>query len=103
MSQAAFDGAIAAMQATTERLITGDPAKAIEILANDFALNETERAGILRNLILGGDISQYGVMNAVTRQAEDVESYDRATELETFGGRVLDLPVSQWQRYAEAA
>ncbi len=103
MDQAAFDRAIADMQMSTTRQITGDPAKAVEILANDFGLNETERGSVLRHLILGGDVSQYGVMNAVTRTAEDSESYDRATEIETLGGRLLDLPSSQWQRYAVAA
>lgn len=103
MSQVTLDRAIAEMQATTERVITGDPAKAIEVLAQDFALTEVERGSILRHLITGGDISQYGVMNAVTRTAEDSLSYDRATEIEALGGRVLDLAPSQWHRYAVAA
>jgi len=42
-------------------------------------------------------------MNAVTRTAEDLESYDRATEFETFGGAIVDLPRKEWQRIAIAA
>lgn len=103
MNAEAFNRAIEEMQATTSKMITGDPAKAIEVLAQDFALNETEKGSVLRHLITGGDISQYGVMNAVTRTAEDADSYDRATEIEALGGRVLDLPASQWHRYAVAA
>jgi len=40
------------------------------------------------------------VANAITRTAQDVESYDRSDELEGFGGRVIDLPRSQWQQLA---
>lgn len=103
MDRVSFDKAIAAMQETTTQMVTGDPAKAIEILADDFALQDTERSGVLRHLIEGGDLSRFGLMNAVTRTAEDVESYDRATEIETMGGRLLDLPASNWSRIAEAA
>lgn len=39
----------------------------------------------------------------MTRTAQDVESYDRATELETLGGQILTLDRSQWQVLAEAA
>ena len=41
-------------------------------------------------------------MNAVTRTAEDVESYDRASELEALGGAVVDLHARDWQQIATA-
>lgn len=103
MDQARFMEAINRMQEQTEQMVKGDPAKAIEILADDFMLSNDERAGVLRHLIEGGDLSRYGLTNAVTRTAEDVASYDRATELETLGGRIVDLSAGQWQRIAEAA
>lgn len=103
LDQAQLDRAVARMQETTTQMVTGDPAKAIEVLANDLVLTETERAGVLRHLISGGDLSRYGVMNAVTRTAEDANDYDRATELETLGGRILDLPAANWSRIAIAA
>jgi len=34
---------------------------------------------LLRHLIEGGDLSQYGLINAVTRTAEDAKFYDRAS------------------------
>lgn len=103
MSQVAFDKAIAAMQATTVQQITGSPVAAVEVLGNDFAFAESERSSILRHLIEGADLSRYGLMNAVTRAAEDLESYDRATEFEAAGGRILDLPANDWHRIAVAA
>ena len=88
---------------TAQRIEAPNPADAIELLANDFALNEGERGGVLRHLIEGGDLSRFGLMNAVTRTAADADSYDRATELESIGGRILDLPARDWNRIANAA
>ena len=42
------------------------------------------------------------MLNAVTRTAEDIESYDRATEIERLGSSVLYLPTSTWREVATA-
>jgi len=41
--------------------------------------------------------------SAVTRAAQDLESYDRATELEYIGGKIIELPQTDWERLAVAA
>lgn len=92
----------------TERLreaagqeITTDPVKAVEVVAERFGLAEdTERAGVLRWLIKNGDLTQYGLVNAVTRTAQELPDYDRSTELERIGGKVLELSRSDWQEIA---
>lgn len=88
---------------TGQKITAANPADSIELLANDFQLAEPEKGSVLRHLIEGGDLSRYGLMNAVTRTAADSESYDRATELETIGGRILDLAANDWKRIAVAA
>lgn len=88
------------MRLSTEAKITGDPVKTIEVVTKKYGLQETERSGVLRHLIEGGDLSQYGLVNAITRTSQDVESYDRATELERMGGQVLELPKTDWQEIA---
>jgi hypothetical protein len=100
---AAFQRAIQKMDEQTHQLIKGDVVKSIELLGDTVGLNEGERSGVLFHLIQGGDLSRFGVMNAVTRFAADVESYDRATELEAAGGSVLDMPQGSWERIAVAA
>ena len=65
--------------------------------------NESERAGVLRHLIVAGDLSGYGLVNAVTHYSHDVEDYDRATEFEALGGKLIELPSSEWKELAEAA
>lgn len=80
-----------------------NPIKAVEVLGSTFALQSEERDRVLENLIRDGDYSRYGVLNAVTRVANDTESYDRAVELEETGGRILTLDGTAWAKIAEAA
>lgn len=80
-----------------------NPVKAVEVLAKVAGLTEAEGGGILKHLAEGGEMHRWGLARAVTRYAQDVESYDRATELERLGGQVIELPPTDWQRMAEAA
>lgn len=91
------------LQRTMGIKLAGDPVKSIEVLANRFALSEDERSGVLRSLIEGSDLSGYGLVNAVTGYSQRVPDYDRATELETVGGKLLALSSHEWSEIAEAA
>lgn len=99
-----FDQYVARLQGATEDQIEAKHAvHAVEVLSNKLTLSKTEGASILEHLIAGGDLSRYGLFNAVTRSAEDVASYDRATELEAFGQKVIDLNDNEWSEVAQAA
>ncbi len=91
------------LQKTRDIRLTGDPVKAVEVLANRYTLNEGERTGVLRHLIAEGDLSAYGLVNAVTHFSQDVDDYDRATEFEALGGRLIELSAGEWRGVAEAA
>ena len=97
VSEATFRQVAQKMQKTLDIKLTGDPVKAVEVLANRYTLNETERAGVLRHLIVEGDLSAYGLVNAVTHYSQDVEDYDRATEFEALGGKLIELSSSEWE------
>lgn len=66
----------------------------VEVTGKLFSFDEQEKDGVLRNLINGGDLSLYGLANATTLLAQMVDDYDRATELEAAGGRILELSPS---------
>jgi hypothetical protein len=99
---ARFAKRIEQYQAAGEKQIEADPVKAVEVTAKRFGFNEGERSSILTHLIRGGDMSNWGLANAVTRAAQDVESYDRATELEAAGGDIVELPAAEWKVIAAA-
>lgn len=103
VSSAAFARTVAAMRDSTDVQMKISPMKVVERLATRFTLQEDERDSVLMHLIKDGDLSQYGLLNAVTRASQDVESYDRATELERMGGQILTLPRNDWKVLAEAA
>jgi hypothetical protein len=99
----AFSQRIEAMAGLTERKITGSPEAAIEVLAKKVNATDAERSGILRALIEGGDLSAWGMLNAVTAQAHTAADYDRSIEFERMGGALLELPATEWRRVLEAA
>lgn len=101
--EAAFARRIEKMQATMGRRMTGDINEGVQVLGKARGLLEGERSSVLRHLIEGGDLSQWGLINAVTRTAQDCKSYDRATDLETLGGQMLEMSPSEWRTIAEAA
>jgi hypothetical protein len=101
--KAKFDATCSTLVDATQVKIEGDPGKVVELTAKKLGLNETERGSVLRHLIEGGDLSKYGLHNAITRTAEDVASYDRASQLEQMGGEVIELPKSEWQEIIRLA
>jgi len=80
-----------------------DPVGTVELVQKKFALNDGEGKGILKHLIEGGDLSKYGLANAVSRYSQDVEDYDKATDFEAMSGRVIDLNPSEWKEIQAAA
>jgi hypothetical protein len=102
LDRSRFEAWIQKIQSTTGEEIEGDVPAAVEVLAKTLSMRQDEKSSVLRHLIEGGDLSRFGLMNAVTRTAEDIESYDRATELEALGGAVVDLSPKDWQLIATA-
>jgi hypothetical protein len=91
------------MRRTLGIALAGNPARSVEVLGTKYLLNEEERSGVLRHLIAGGELSGYGLVNAVTHYSQEVADYDRATEFEVLGGRMLELSEREWKEVAEAA
>lgn len=77
---------------------TTDVPGVVKLTTRQFGLTDSEGEGILQYLIEGHDLSLYGLSNAVTRYSQDVNSYDRATDLEIIGYNILAMPRSVWSR-----
>lgn len=85
------------LRESTKAKITGRVQDVIELTGKSYGLNQPEQDNILNYLIQGGDLSLYGLSNAITRASQDVESYDRATALEGIGWQVATMPQAQWK------
>lgn len=88
LSEVTFKKIVESMTESTKIKIA-EPTQAIELAAKKYAFNESEKGDILKHLIEGGDLTSWGLGNAVTRMAQDVPSYDRSTELESIGFEVM--------------
>ncbi len=102
ISISTFHEIVADLQAAKNDQIVGSTTKAVEVTAKAIGLNSDESSKVLEHLIRAGDLTRFGMLNAVTRSAEDIESYDRATEIERLGSSVLYLPPSTWREVATA-
>jgi len=100
VDEAKFKIIVDRMQESKEQKITADPMKVVERVQKSFGFSDDERGGVLRHLIEGGDLSAYGLLNAITRQSQDIENYDRATDFERMGGQIISLNPSQWEKIA---
>ena len=75
----------------------------VKQVGRDFGITESEQAGVLQHLLTNDDMTQYGLANAVTQHSQDVDSYDRATDLEGIGYNIMAMPQNQWNRINQAA
>jgi len=82
--------------------IQGSPEKVVEVVKDKLDLTDAEGGNVLRHLIKGGDLSMWGVANAVTAEANQATDYDRATELESAGGKLIELPKESWKEILAA-
>ena len=84
-----FHMAVDKFRSAKEQKLDEDPAKSVEVLSDRYVLNQSEKGSILRHLVISGDNTMFGLINAVTRASQDMEDYNRATDLERLGGELL--------------
>lgn len=98
-NQERFERIVGKLRESTEvKIEPVNVPKVVELASKPFNLTLKESEGILGHLIQGGDFSKYGLANAVTRHAQDVDSYDRSTELEATGYKIITMAPSLWHQ-----
>lgn len=89
------------MKEAAETPLGPKPQKTIEVLAKRAGLSKDEEEAVLGHLLnatgLDGGKTQWDLASAVTRTAQDVNSYDRASQLEVLGGRIISLNNDEWR------
>lgn len=96
-----FKRIVERFEAAKGEKLNGDPFETMDAYQKVMRVTEVEKKGVLEHLIAGGDLSKFGLVNATTRYAQDVDDYDRATDFEKMGGQILELPQSQWKVISE--
>lgn len=99
VDQAMFSKLVDRLRETTQAKIEAPIVpQVVELAAKEYNFTQDEGKGILGHLISGGDLSLYGLANAVTRHAHDVDSYDRSTELEAAGFKIITMAPALWRQ-----
>jgi len=71
----------------------------VQLAGKQYGMTETEGKNVLDHLIRGGDLSLFGLSSAITRTAQDVDSYDRSQELEAVGWEALNVDHRTWKNW----
>jgi uncharacterized protein with PIN domain len=105
--EAKFNKLIDRVEATSANRIEAETmeelTQVVNLSSKRFGFTEKEGNSVLKHLIEGREMNQFGLANAVTRAAQDdVLTYDRATEFEAIGGQIIELPKSEWRQIAVA-
>jgi len=90
--------------------VEGSPQAAVEALGKVLTLSKKDTASVLDGLLAtigqsgyaGQPVTRATMVNAVTAVAHTADA-DTVDDWQKLGGRVLDLPRSEWQRVAVAA
>jgi len=98
-----FEKIVQQMKSADEEKMVSEPEDAVERLAKKKGFTEDEQKSVLRNLLGHERPTKLGVSNSITRTAQEVKSYDRATELEYTGADVLLMPKKEWKEIAGVA
>jgi len=103
VSETSFDQTVDLIRAAGQSATIVAPVAATEKLAQTYSLNDGERDGVLASLARGGDLSRWGLINAVTDSAKDADTFDRQEEIERIGGMLLTVAGNDWGAIATAA
>lgn len=101
--EARFNKLVAKLEGAQADRITTHIEKVVERAVERYSFSESVGSSVLSHLIAGGDLSRYGLSQAITRASADVSDYDVATEMERVGGQIIELPRRDWELLAEAA
>ena len=72
-------------------------------LGKKYSLADSEVKKAKRSLFENGDFSRWGFANAITHVANTCDNYDRASDLQETGGKVIEMSMIEWTVLAKAA
>ena len=97
-----FNTWVEALRKTTEVEIE-KPVEAIDNVVEHFKISEIAKENLLNHFIRENDNTMYGLVQAVTRSAQDEESYEKQIKLEKIGGTISDMPITRFERLVAVA
>ena len=78
------------------------PVDATAVMQRTLGFSDEEKDAVLQHLVTGGDLSQWGALNAVTAAAKQCPEVDRQVEMEGIGWDIANLTPKAWDAIALA-
>jgi hypothetical protein len=98
-----FDSHVAKLNGATEVALPEKLSAVIEVTREQFGLSEAEGESVLTHLAREGDLTLYGLHNALTNTADAAPDMDRAVDFQRYGAQVIELGPSFVRRIEKAA
>jgi len=103
LTEGAVEQSVEQMRRSAGMKLESRPDKAVKEVTRRFGLSDVEGQGVLAFLLQGGDMTMWGMANALTAAGRENEDADRADELERIGGKLVTLAPGEWAQVANAA
>jgi hypothetical protein len=97
-----FNDYLKGVALTANRKIVNSPREIVDKIIEINGLSETFGDGILGKLLQHGDLTQWGLSNAITEFCQTVPSYEDSTTMERIGGEILELGAEKWDELVAA-
>lgn len=100
-----FETLMEKLRATTTNVFAKgtDLEKLVQAMAKKHMPMSDLEAASVTHWLREEDETAFGMIQALTRHAQDAKTYQRATDFETFGGMILDFSPRQWNELQEMA
>lgn len=100
LSEVQFAAIVEQLKATTVSTEIVSPTSTVQRLDKEYGFEEHEQDSIIRWLAQGGDLSQWGTVNAITAAAKSSTTFTRQVQLEEIGGKLAALDARKWNHLA---
>jgi restriction endonuclease Mrr len=75
--------------------------KVINNLVEHYRLSEDQKENILIAFGREPESDKYGIANAITRAAQNEQTWEKSLEMERIGGKLITLPREEFKRWDE--
>ena len=89
LNEKLFRQTIERFRIAKQETIDVDPVETVKTVGDNLGLNEEEKIKVSANYLSEEDYTKYGLANAITKTANTMKDYERATDFERLGGDVL--------------
>lgn len=103
IDESRFAQLVGRIEATAGIQIEGPADLRMEAIAVKFGLTPAEKERVTHEFLKSEGRTVWELTDAITSVAQTVDNYERATELESLGGKIATLPESELRGIAYAA